>query len=181
MSRVLVVLATGFEEIEAVTVIDILGRAEIEVDVAGLNEKEIIGSHNICIISDIELLNTKKEEYDFLVLPGGQPGTDNLKNSQVVIEWINHFKTAGKFICAICAAPTVLQKANVLNHINITSYPSEKENFDSNSYSDENVIQDNNIITSRGVGTAIDFGLKLVETIKGKSQRDKLAAKILWK
>jgi len=181
MSKVLVLLSPGFEEIEAVTIIDILRRAEIETTVAGLEKKMIKGSHNISIKCDIYYRDVKIDEFEFLVLPGGQPGTNNLKSNQKVIEWLQKFSNDNKIIAAICAAPTVLAKANILENIKVTSYPSEKSIFDSDFYSEEKVVQDKNVITSRGVGTAIDFSLKLVEIIKGKNIRDELASKILWK
>jgi protein deglycase len=181
MSKVLVLLAPGFEEIEAVTIIDILHRAEIEVIVAGLEKESVTGSHNISIKCDIFYKNLNIDEFDFLVLPGGQPGTNNLKANPIVLEWLQKFNKEKKSIGAICAAPIVLREANVIDRVKITSYPSEEEAFEKNYYCEENVVKDKNIITSRGVGTAIEFALELVNTIKGKNVRDELATKILWK
>jgi len=181
MSKVLVLLSPGFEEIEAVTIIDILRRADIEVLVAGLEKDLVTGSHNISIKCDQYYRDVKIDEFEFLVLPGGQPGTNNLKSNQKVIEWLQKFSNDNKIIAAICAAPTVLAKANILENIKVTSYPSEKSIFDSDFYSEEKVVQDKNVITSRGVGTAIDFSLKLVEIIKGENTKDDLSLKILWR
>jgi len=181
MSKVLVLLSPGFEEIEAVTIIDILRRAEIDTTIAGLEKEVVKGSHNISIESDIYYKDININEYDFLVLPGGQPGTDNLKSNPLVIEWLQTFNRENKNIAAICAAPIVLEKAKIIENIKVTSYPTEKDAFDTDYYSEEIVVQNKNIITSRGVGTAIDFTLKLVEIIKGINLKDELASKILWK
>jgi len=180
MSKVLVLLSPGFEEIEAVTIIDILRRGEIEVVVAGLEKENVTGSHNISINCDIFYKDVKINDFDFLILPGGQPGTNNLKSNPVVIEWLQMFNKENKIIGAICAAPNVLKEASIVDRVKITSYPAEKDNFESKYYSEQNVVKDKNIITSRGVGTAIDFALELVNNIKGKNVRDELAAKILW-
>lgn len=180
MSKVLVLLSPGFEEIEAVTIIDILRRAEIDTTIVGLEKEMVKGSHDIFIKCDIYYKEIDITEYDFLVLPGGQPGTNNLKSNSKVIEWLQKFNQENKNIAAICAAPTVLEKAKIVDNIKVTSYPTEKNTFDSDYYSEEKVVKDRNIITSRGVGTSIDFSLKLVEIIKGKEMRDKLSSKILW-
>ena len=180
MSKVLVLLSPGFEEIEAVTIIDILRRAEIDTTIAGLKKEVVKGSHDISVKPDIYYKDINVNDYDFLILPGGQPGTDNLKSNPTVIEWLQKFNNENKGIAAICAAPTVLEKANVIENVKITSYPSEKEIFDADFYCEEKVVKDKNIITSRGVGTAIDFSLKLVEIINGSNSKDELASKILW-
>ena len=180
MSKVLVILAPGFEEIEAVTIIDLLRRVSIEVVIAGLEKESVTGSHSISINCDVYYTDVKIDDYDFLILPGGQPGTNNLKDNSTIIDWLQKFKTENKQIAAICAAPLVLKKASIIENINITSYPAEKSNFPSDYYVEKNVVKDKNVITSRGVGTAIEFALELVNTIKGKKIRDELASKILW-
>jgi 4-methyl-5(b-hydroxyethyl)-thiazole monophosphate biosynthesis len=180
-SKVIVLLAPGFEEIEAVAIIDILRRAEIDVTIAGLEKNMVEGSHQISIKSDAYFKSIEINEYDFLILPGGQPGTNNLKSNQIIIEWLKKFSNENKMIGAICAAPIILKEANIIQGIRLTSYPAEKKQFDEKLYSEEKVVLDKNIITSRGVGTAIDFSLELVELIKGRKTRDELAQKILWK
>jgi len=180
LKKVLVYLAPGFEEIEAVTIIDLLRRANIEVTVAGINEKVVTGSHGITVISDISLEQVDPAEYDYLVLPGGQPGTNNLKNNTKVLESIKNFMQDNKLIGAICAAPTVLFQAGILEKRRITSYPSEKAVFTSAVYEESSVVKDGNIITSRGVGTAIDFTLDLIGEIKGDDVKRETADKILY-
>ena len=180
MNKVLIILAPGFEEIEAITVIDILRRANIDAKVVGLEDELVSGSHNILIKCDSTLGRIDVHEFSHLVLPGGQPGTNNLKNNKQVIDLINNFYKQNKIIAAICAAPTVLQAAGILAGKKITSYPAERETFTSSTYLDQNVVSDKNIITSRGVGTAIDFALALVENIVNKGKRAVIAKKILW-
>ena len=180
MSKVLIYLAPGFEEIEAVTIIDLLRRAHIEVTVSGLSEKSVTGSHGITILSDITLEQVNPTEYDYLVLPGGQPGTNNLKNNTKVLESVKNFMEDNKLIGAICAAPTVLWEAGILENKRVTSYPSEKAVFTSAVYEETSVVKDGNIITSRSVGTAIDFALDLIGEIKGDDVKQETAEKILW-
>jgi 4-methyl-5(b-hydroxyethyl)-thiazole monophosphate biosynthesis len=180
MYKTLVLLAAGFEEIEAVTVIDLLRRSEIDVAVAGLGGKKVIGSHGIPIYCDILINDIRPNEYDVLCLPGGQPGTDNLKSDQKVLDLVQSFNQKGKLIAAICAAPTVLEEAGILEGRRVTSYPSERNVFSQSEYQNKNVVEDNNIITSRGVGTAIDFALTLVKILRGGVYRDQLAEQILW-
>ena len=180
MNKVLLYLSPGFEEIEAVTIIDLLRRADIEVTIAGLEEKSVRGSHGIIINCDQYYENIDPTEYDYLVLPGGQPGTNNLKNNETVLKNVRHFAEQNKLIGAICAAPAVLLQAGIVKDIKITSYPSEKHLFNPADYKESSVVIDNNIITSRGVGTAIEFTLDLIGLIKGEKVKDELANKIVW-
>jgi 4-methyl-5(b-hydroxyethyl)-thiazole monophosphate biosynthesis len=178
---VLCILADGFEEIEAITVIDLLRRADIQITTAGLDKRWITGSHQIRLECDIELNAVDVNSFSHLFLPGGQPGTNNLKQNQTVLNLIRKFNEMKKGITAICAAPTVLAKAGILDHMRrVTSYPDERHQFNNDSYSEENVVQDGHVITSRGVGTAIEFALYLVEVLKDKKTRLDLAEKILF-
>ena len=165
MKTALVLLATGFEEIEAVTIIDILRRAEINVTVAGLENDLVTGSHQIPIKPDVYYKDINANDFDLLVLPGGQPGSTNLKQDPLVLKWLQQRHMKHKLSAAICAAPTVFQEAGILNNINITSYPSEQDKFSVANYKKDSVVQDGTIITSRAVGTAISFSLKLVEEL----------------
>lgn len=174
-------LAPGFEEIEAVTIIDLLRRAEINVTVAGLVKGSVEGSHGISILADVNYKEINPDDYDYLILPGGQPGTNNLKANQQVLDSVRKFRNENKLIAAICAAPTVLHEAGILDNKKVTSYPSEKEVFTSSKYVDSPVVKDENIVTSRGVGTAIDFTLDLIGEIMGNETRQEIADRILWK
>jgi 4-methyl-5(b-hydroxyethyl)-thiazole monophosphate biosynthesis len=180
MDKVLTILAAGFEEIEAITVIDLLRRADIHVTVAGLNELLITGSHSITVKCDTLLDNVSENDYRYLVLPGGQPGTNNLKTDSRVIGLVQRFSSRGDYLAAICAAPTVFSAAGVAaNHL-ITSYPSEQARFNPDLYKTDNVVTDGKLITSRGVGTAIDFSLQLVTIIRDRRTAADLAKRILW-
>jgi 4-methyl-5(b-hydroxyethyl)-thiazole monophosphate biosynthesis len=180
VSKVLVILADGFEELEAITVIDILRRAGIATHLAGLSTELVTGSHDIKITCDTTLAAIELQGFSHLFLPGGQPGTTNLIKNKRVLDLIKNFHSANKVIAAICAAPTVLHAAGILDGKRITSYPSERGTFTSSIYSEENVVRDKNIFTSRGIGTAIEFALTLVETICDRQTRMSVAQKILW-
>jgi len=178
--RVLMYLAPGFEEIETVTVIDLLRRAEIDVTVASLTEGVVTGAHGIRLTGDVYYKKIKPEDFEVLVLPGGQPGTENLKKDPQVLETVRSFNKAGKQIAAICAAPTVLAEAGILRDKRITSYPSEKLVFTDSVYLDDLVVKDGNLLTSRGVGTAIDFALDLIAWIRGEKLKEDISKIILW-
>ncbi|MCY6957096.1 DJ-1 family glyoxalase III [Clostridium brassicae] len=168
MKRVIIFLADGFEEIEALTVVDVLRRANIQCDMCSLKERYVKGAHNINIECDkiVSDLNTKN--YDALVLPGGMPGSVNLKNSSEVINIVKKFNEDSKIVSAICAAPIVLGGAGIIQKKKITSYPGFNEELKEGIYCEDMVVEDNNIITSRGPATAIYFALKLVENLVGK-------------
>jgi 4-methyl-5(b-hydroxyethyl)-thiazole monophosphate biosynthesis len=176
---VLAILAEGFEEIEAVTIIDLLRRADIQVTVAGLGAQKITGSHQIIIQCDVQLEDVNTDQFTHLFLPGGQPGSTNLKNNKTVLEFIRSFNKSQKTIGAICAAPTVLHEAGIVKNRKITSFPAEKEIFVDSIYMEEDIVHDGNIITSRGVGTAIKFALYMIGIIAGNKTSRELAQRIL--
>lgn len=181
MKKVLVTLAPGFEEIETVTVIDILRRAGARVTVAGTVEGALKGSRGVTVIPDTLLDEVKDDEFDLVVLPGGQPGTDNLKKNPTVKGILKKMAQEEKRIGAICAAPVVLDSAGVLKDRTVTSHPSVKDALGGLNYSEERVVVDGNIITSRSPGTALEFALKLVEILFGEAMRDKVNQGVLAK
>ena len=171
MSKVLVPLARGFEEIEAVSIIDILRRAEIEVFVASLNEDTLVkGANGISLETEYEVKNISVDMIDMIVLPGGWDGTYALADDENVQNLLKEMDAKGKQIGAICAAPFALNRAGVLKQ-NYTCYPSvEKEIREEGYMSDKSmVIEDENIMTSRGPATAICFALKIVKKLKGET------------
>ena len=170
MKKVLVTLAPGFEEIEAVTVIDVLRRSGARVSIAGTIDGLIEGSRGVKVAPDEYLNNMKTDDLDLLVLPGGQPGTDNLKNDPRITALLKKMADKKKLIGAICAAPIILEKNGLLQNRKRTSHPSVKEVLTGNLYLEESVVVDQNIITSRGPGTAMEFALKLVELLFGKDR-----------
>lgn len=176
MPRVLVPLAQGCEEIEAVTVIDILRRAGIEVVSAGLDGQPVKASRGVVLLPDTTLDEALEQEFDMLVLPGGQPGTNNLNADPRIIALLQDMASKGKYTCAICAAPLVLGHAGLLQGKQATSYPGSLDATSGATLSAAPVVCDGKIITSRGPGTAMDFALELVETLAGKLRRDQVEA-----
>lgn len=173
MSHVLVLLAPGFEDLEAVTITDLLVRAGINVITAGLNQQAVTASRGTRISADTTLDAVLDTLYDMVVLPGGQPGADNLQNDARVISLLQRHADRNKYIAAICAAPKVLEHALLLNNKMATSFPGvlKKTNNISINIIDDAVVIDENIITSRGPGTAIDFTLKLIELLEGEDKK----------
>ena len=181
MPRVLIPLAAGFEELEAVTVIDLLRRASIEVTVAGLAAGPITGSRNTVIVPDTTLDEALTRDYDMLVLPGGEPGATNLQNDARIAALIRKMQAANKGIGAICAAPRVLAAAGVLDGKRATCYSGaiDTAKFPRVQLAALAVVTDGNITTSRGPGTAMDFALELVERLAGKAKREDVEARLL--
>lgn len=176
MSRVLVPLAQGCEEIEAVTIIDLLRRAKIEVVSAGLDDQPVTASRGVRLIADTTLDVALEQEFDMIVLPGGMPGMTHLKNDPRIIALLQKMASDGKYTCAICAAPAVLAEAGLLAGKSATSYPGFLDNLPSVAYKNDPVVRDGKVITSRGPGTAMDFALELIEVLAGKTQRDEVEA-----
>ena len=176
MPKVLVPLAQGCEELEAVSVIDILRRAGIEVIVAGLDAAPVRASRGVMIVPDVDLNVAMKNHYDMIVLPGGQPGTDNLKADARILNIVQGMVTQNKYVAAICAAPSVLATAGVLDGKRATSFPGALDAFSKVQQQPQAVVEDGKIITSRGPGTAMDFALILVERLCGKEKRQAVEA-----
>ncbi len=174
--KVLIPLAQGCEEIEAVTVIDILRRAGVEVVSAGLDAQPVRASRGTVIIPDTTLEVALKHEYGMVVLPGGQPGTNNLKADARILELVQHMAQQGKYVAAICAAPSVLAMAGLLDGKRATSFPGALDAFPQVQQQQAAVVEDGKLITSRGPGTAIDFALILVERLLGKAKRQEVEA-----
>ncbi|OGT19246.1 MAG: 4-methyl-5(B-hydroxyethyl)-thiazole monophosphate biosynthesis protein [Gammaproteobacteria bacterium RBG_16_57_12] len=178
MANVLVPLAQGCEELEAVTIIDILRRAGITVVSAGLNDQPVTASRGVRLIPDTTLDQALQQDYDMVVLPGGMPGAQHLEDDPRIAALLKKMADSGKFTAAICAAPKVFARIGLLNGKTATSYPGyvDKMNLPDVTYSTAPVVQDGKVITSRGPGTAMDFALHLVEVLVGKSKRDNVEA-----
>ena len=159
------VLAPGFEEIETITVVDILRRAGARVTLAATEDGNIQGSRGVTVVPDSPLDEVDASEYDMVVLPGGQPGTNNLLKDKRVPALLVKMNQDNKRIAAICAAPVVLKSAGLLENKTITSHPSVRDELKNDLYSEKRVVVDGNIITSRSPGTAMEFALKLVEIL----------------
>ena len=169
MPRVLVPLAEGFEEIEAVTIVDLLRRADIEVHTASLADRRVTGSHGITVEADLVLDDAKAADYDMIVLPGGMPGAEHLKNDVRVIALLQEFAAQGRFTAAICAAPGVLAHAGLLEGREATSFPGflRADSAPGIRLSESPVVVDGKVVTSRGPGTAIEFSLALIGLLRG--------------
>ena len=174
MPKVLVPLAQGCEELEAVTIIDILRRAGIEVVSAGLDAQAVRASRGTVLIPDVALDAALRQTYDMVVLPGGQPGTNNLKADARIIKLVQNMAQQGKYVAAICAAPSVLAAAGLLDGKRATSFPFAQDIFPKVQQQNTAVVEDGKLITSRGPGTAMDFALVLVERLLGKAKRDEV-------
>jgi 4-methyl-5(b-hydroxyethyl)-thiazole monophosphate biosynthesis len=176
MASVLVPLAQGCEELEAVTVIDLLRRAGIGVVTAGLDDKPVRGSRGTVLVPDVTLDEAVRQKYDMIVLPGGQPGADHLNADPRIRGVLKEMVETDRFTAAICAAPKVLAGAGLLEGKRATSFPGVLDAFAGVSYSEDAVVQDGKIITSRGPGTAMDFALVLIENLLGRAKRDEVDA-----
>ena len=176
MTKVLIPLAQGCEELEAVTIIDLLRRAGLNVITASLDEKTIIASRKVKLIADTDLDTALQDSYDLIVLPGGLPGANHLENDPRIQQLLKQTASDDKYIAAICAAPKVLAKAGVLAGKQVTCYPGFLGNMDlpDTRLSNAAVVVDGKIITSRGPGTAMDFALELIQILLGKAKRDEV-------
>ena len=179
MPKVAILLAEGFEELEAVAIIDVLRRAEIEIVSAGLQIGPVSSARKVKIIPDTVIDTIKADDFDMLVLPGGIPGSDNLNADERVRDLIKDFSSKGKITGAICAAPYVLANAGVLDGKRVKSYPSFKDKLGSAVYEEKTVVEDGNIMTSRGPGTALCFGLAIVERFSGKEKAKQIKEAML--
>lgn len=183
MVRVLIPLAAGCEELEAVTVIDILRRGGIEVTSAGLGARgtPVRASRGTVLVPDTDLDDALKQDYDMVVLPGGLPGANHLNDDPRIRELLQRMARQEKYIAAICAAPKVLADAGLLKGRRATCYPGalNARQLDGVNYQESPVVQDGTLITSRGPGTALDFALVLLETLAGKVKRDEVETSLI--
>ena len=182
MIKVGILMASGCEEIEALTVVDLLRRAQISIDMIGIDSAPTVtGSHGIIVETDVPMRDAVWSKYDALILPGGMPGTLNLKNDAIVTTQVKAFADAGKLVAAICAAPTVLGHCGILRGRRATCYPGCEDGLVGANLSKENVVRDDNIITSRGMGTAIDFSLAIVDYLIDQKTAEDLAKSIVYR
>lgn len=167
MKKVAVIVAPGFEEGETLTIVDIIRRANIQCDMFGF-DKVVEGGHHISVKCD-KTLNQDVIDYDMIVLPGGYGGADHMKNSEQLILLLQEMNQQKKYICAMCAAPVVLEKANLLIDKKFTAYQGYDQKIKQGYYLQDKVVIDDNIVTSRGPATAYAFAYKLVDLLGGDS------------
>lgn len=175
----LVPLAEGFEEIEAMTVVDVLRRAGIKVTTAGLPGTIVEGSRNVKVLADTKLEDVVEKDYDAVILVGGSPGYTNLSKSQKVKKIIGELHRDGKLVAAICGAPTVLAEAGILTNVKATCYPGLEKYIPKPR--NERLLVEGNVITSQGPATAMEFSLKLVEHLAGKETMKNVKEQLLFK
>ena len=176
MASVLVPLAQGCEELEAVTVVDLLRRAGVHVVTAGLDNAPVRASRGVVLLADMTLDEALKQEYDMVVLPGGLPGADHLDDDPRIRGLLRTMADSGRYTAAICAAPKVLASTGLLEGKKVTSFPGVLDAFADLDYRSDPVVQDGRMITSRGPGTAMDFALTLIENLLGVDKRNEVEA-----
>ncbi len=179
--KILVFIADGFEEVEALTVVDYLRRLNIIVDMVSISENhQVSGSHYIEVTTNKLISEIKHKDYDGLVIPGGMPGATNLKDNSQVIELVQKMHADNKMIAAICAGPIVLEKAGIIEGKNITSYPNFEQKLKNSNYKKDKTVRDGNIITARGPYFAVDFTFEIVDYLLGKDKLLQLKKDILY-
>ncbi len=170
-------LADGFEEIEALATIDILRRADIPVTTVGVDADVICGAHDICVTADMPI-----SEFDFdkdalgVILPGGMPGVKNLYADENVRNAVSYCQSRKLYLCAICAAPSILGRMGVLEGKKATCFPGFEEELKGAEVTGEKVVVDGNIITAKGAGCALDFGFAIVSQVQSKEDADRIAS-----
>ncbi len=174
-------LAEGFEEIEAMTPVDILRRGGVEVQTCSVDpsKKEVRGAHGILVLCDITLEEVDPES-EMLILPGGMPGTLHLKESRRLASLLRKQHESGRYLAAICAAPTVLGGLGILKEEKATCYPGMETELFCKEFSEEDVVVSRHIITSRGAGTAFAFGLRLLALLKDEKTAQKIGGGMVY-
>lgn len=181
MADIIIFMANGTEEVEALTVVDMVRRAGISIQIATTDGSEYItGSHNITVKADCTFNNINWEEVKMIVLPGGMPGTNRLMDCDKLCEKLKEFNSEGKMLAAVCAAPSILGANGILEGKMATCYPGYEEKLLGAEYICEPVVKDGNVITSRGLGTTIKFAAQIIECFKGKDSADALLDKIIY-
>ena len=175
---VYVMLANGFEEIEALTVVDLLRRAEIETKTVSIDDSRVAGSHGITVYADLLWHEINERKIDAIVLPGGMPGTKNLLNFAPLCELILKMHEKKKYLCAICAAPMILGQLGILNNMNVTCYPGFEKELKGAILSAGKAVSCENIITSRGAGTAVEFGLTIIAKLQSRELAEQIGDQI---
>lgn len=181
MSKIAIFLADGFEEIEGLTVVDICRRCGLTIDMVSITEeKQVMGSHKIPVTADMTLSQVDFGEYDCLVLPGGGQGTKNLEACEPLMQQVDDFYAAGKYIAAICAAPSIFGHRGILQGKRACSYPCFEDHLEGAAVTAGPVEVDGNVITSRGMGTSIPFGLAIAGVFCGQNKADACAHGIVY-
>lgn len=181
MSKIAVFFGTGYEEIEALTVVDLCRRAGIETEMVSITDKrEVTSSHHICVKMDKIYEEVNFDELDMIVLPGGLPGTTNLEACEPLMEKLDEFKNSGKWIAAICAAPSIFGHRGYLKGKDACSYPSFESHLEGANVLQKPAVVCENMIMGRGMGAAVDFSLAIVANLIDQKTADNLAKAIVF-
>lgn len=182
MRKIGIFMANGCEEIEGLTVVDLVRRAGIDITMISISgNREVTGSHNVTFLADAAKNEVDYGELEGIVLPGGMPGTLNLGADETVVQVIRQFAREGKLLAAICAAPSVLGQEHILDGKNATCHPGFEDQLLGAAWQEEPVVVDGNIITSRGMGTAIEFGLAVVRYFTDDGTVEKLKKDLVYR
>ena len=181
MKKVGIFLADGCEEIEGLTVVDIVRRAKLEMTTISITDKkEVTSSHNVTFLTDALASEVDFDGFDAIVLPGGMPGTLNLGASDMVNKVIKKFAGEGKIVAAICAAPSVLGKCGILEGKKATCYPGFEDKLTGAEIVNKAVVTDGNVITSRGLGTSMEFGFELIKKLISEEKAEEVREQIVF-
>ena len=172
--KVAVYFATGYEEIEALAVVDVLRRGGIEVIMVGVDGKTVVSSHKVSINMDAAIDEINHDEIDMMVLPGGLPGVHNLAANETLVKALKAFKEQGKWLAAICAAPSILGDLGLLEGEKATCYPGYEDKLLGCEHLENKVVVSNHVITGKGAGASLEFGYKILEVLKGTEIVDQL-------
>ena len=177
---VCILLGNGFEEIEALTPCDLLRRAGLDVALVGVNGREILGSHKILVKADLPLDAVHIDELEMLILPGGLRGVQSLLECGAALELTKRAWEAGKYVCAICAAPTILAKLGIVGSSPAVCYPGKEPEMGEAEIVHEGVVRAGRLITGRAAGSSVDFALALIEALKGREEAERIAKQIVY-
>lgn len=181
MAKTAIFLADGYEEIEALAVVDVFRRAGIEIDMVSISDDLLTnGSHKIQVLADKLIKDINFDEYDMLVLPGGLKGKQNLEACTLLMQQIDTFYENNKYIAAICASPSIFGRRGILNGRQATAYPGFEEELKGATVVDAGAVRCGHVITGRSMGSAIEFGLLLIETLLGKDKAQEIAKQIVY-
>lgn len=182
MAKVFIFLADGFEEIEALTVVDLLRRAGIDISMVSISGNlQVTGSHQIPVTADLLFDEADYDMADLLVLPGGMPGTSHLMEHEGLDKLLRTFHTKKKNMAAICAAPSVLGSKGILAGKSATCYPGFESKLTDSKVVDQDVVVDQNVVTSKGLGTAIDFSLAIIKKLVDEDTAKRIASEIMYR
>lgn len=182
MSRAAVFFGTGYEEIEALTVVDILRRAGVETSMVSVTgERNVTGSHSISVAMDAVLSEVDFGSLDVIVLPGGMPGTTNLEACEALMAQVDAFMEENKIVAAICAAPSILGHRGHLQGRRACSFPNFESHLEGAEVMEEPAVIDGNVVTGRGMGAAVPFALAVLEKLQGKETAEKMAENIMYR